>query len=65
MRRRIAPRPEDTSRGLFPSLPRRPRPKGTVELRTDLRDMYPKKKRTPVKPRGNPNQKYMIKPARY
>ena len=65
MRRRIAPRPEDSMRGLFPSLPRRPKPKVTGQLRTDLRDMYPKKKRTPVKPRGNPNKQYMIKPAKY
>ena len=30
----------------------------------DLRDMFPKKKRTPTKPRGNPNAKYRIVPAK-
>ena len=30
----------------------------------DLRDMFPRKKRTPTKPRGNPNAKYRIVPAK-
>ena len=46
MRRRIAPRPEDS-------------------MRLDLRNMNPGKKYGIVKPKGNPNKQYMIKPARY
>ena len=44
---------------------RRIAPRPEDSMRTDLRNMNPGKKYPIVKPIGNPNKKYMIKPARY
>ena len=59
-----APKPFTGSGGKFPSKIIKPYKGPKINRDDDLRDMFPKKKRTPTKPRGNPNAKYRIVPAR-